>query len=116
MGNQHTHIQIDTILQSAQRNGVLALPHKQLDTIPSSLFVKLAEKKVSIHEINLFRNHLDKIPEELFAFRSMFKNLKVLDLAMNRLFILPDNLSQFEALERLDLTGNKIYSVPSRLL
>jgi len=65
----------------------------------------------SVEYLKLRRNGYDEWPAELAS----FPNLKVLDLAHNKLKAIPYGLSYAEKLEELILTGNELDSLQSSI-
>ncbi|KAK3859573.1 hypothetical protein Pcinc_034324 [Petrolisthes cinctipes] len=81
----------------------LRLSHNEFVSMPTTVF---SEVKMTLHYLDMSYNHLEHLDSTMF---DNFPNLVELNLAINRLNILPDNV--FISLNRLislDLSGNPV--------
>lgn len=83
----------------------------QKDKMFSNLEEALQVNPDSVYRLDLSKQKLDKVPEELVK----FKNLQQLDLSKNKLTELPNSF-YFEDLRIIDLTKNKFEVFPAQLL
>uniref|UniRef100_A0A8C6WRL6 Leucine rich repeat containing 18a n=1 Tax=Neogobius melanostomus TaxID=47308 RepID=A0A8C6WRL6_9GOBI len=75
------------------------------------VFPKCILKLGNIDELDLSRNQIEKIPNDIGDFQS----LKVLDLHSNRLEIVPEAMGSLINLENLNLSNNLISCLPTTL-
>jgi Leucine-rich repeat (LRR) protein len=82
----------------------------QKNKLYTSLEEALAAPADSVYRLDLSKQKLDSLPQEVMT----FKNLRELHLEKNRLTSLPDNF-YFEDLRILDISKNKLENFPEAL-
>lgn len=76
-----------------------------------SLTSALKQDPLKVYRLNLKKQKLSEIPEEVYQ----FKNLNVLDLSKNKIKEFPKRIGEFKYLQELNISRNKIEVVTKEL-
>jgi len=100
------------------RDGILSFKNGSLtwldDEDLDDLFKQASDEKVT--EIDISENGLDELPFALCASIASIPTVRKLNLADNRLSMLPGYLTRIDTLEELDLQGNPLISPPPEVV
>eukprot|EP00184_Porphyridium_aerugineum_P005084 CAMPEP_0184696272 /NCGR_PEP_ID=MMETSP0313-20130426/3623_1 /TAXON_ID=2792 /ORGANISM="Porphyridium aerugineum, Strain SAG 1380-2" /LENGTH=513 /DNA_ID=CAMNT_0027154869 /DNA_START=244 /DNA_END=1781 /DNA_ORIENTATION=- len=77
-----------------------------------SLLGRVLADNAFVYAIDLSRNHISSIPEELFKEAQLLRNIQSLNLSNNNLTELPDSLVHLNNLTSLDISHNKLSKLP----
>ncbi|XP_073541829.1 leucine-rich repeat-containing protein 20 isoform X1 [Phyllobates terribilis] len=78
----------------------ISLTNNQLKSLPGKFCTTFKQ----LQELNIDGNFLEKLPHEA----SLLCNLKIINLARNKLGTFPDELTEMQCIESINLEGNQI--------
>ena len=103
-------------LESCQASGFLDLSQCKLTQIPNGVFMVMkssrSEDDPPITKCSVANNSLKTFPSKLIKEATLFSNLQCLDLAGNRLSLLPSEVESMTKLTDINLAGNSFEYLP----